>query len=69
MKVVRGDRLLMVVPPGEAIQASTFPAEVIRVDESMVTCSVSVDLPRTMRFDRRTGWRDDREAFLIRVPG
>lgn len=68
MTIEVDDTLLMVISPGRVTWAEVYPATAKEVTPTEVICDVMVDVLRTMTFERRTGWRVDREAFLIRTP-
>lgn len=69
MKAEIGDKMLRILPPSDNWEAWVSDAEVIEVTEEEITCIVYVDIPRKMKFDRRTGrLKSDETQFIIAKP-
>ena len=58
-----GDVLQRVMKGFKKDEKWRWDAQVIEISDSVITCSVTVDVPRTMKFDRQTGMCIDGDEF------
>lgn len=69
MNVKVGAKMLKIMAPSNTSEAWVAEAEVTNVDEDVITCTVYMDVPRTMKFKRKNGVMiDDDSQFIIRKP-
>jgi len=67
MNLDKGDKVLRLLPPSEVWYAWVNEGYVIDIDKTTITCTILVDYPRTMKFNRNTGVGEVGD-FIIKRP-
>ena len=70
MNLKIGDKVLRILPPSEHWHAFVHHAEVIEITKTTVLCTVVIDSPRRMEFNKDTGTNINKDFndFIIRMP-